>query len=100
MDLKLRHTRLINKLIKRWNTVNEWRKPSKKEKKIISQLQQFSSKPLSIAIVGKANVGKSNFTFLIVFTFLMHSKIIIFSKLLSASKYRKIIRKRVKTVLK
>ena len=62
MDVELRHSRIVNRLITRWNDLNQWGMANNEEsEQLIAELRRFASDPLKIAIVGKSNVGKSTF---------------------------------------
>lgn len=62
MDVEMRHSRIVKRLITKWNELNQWgMKNNEESTQLIAELGRFASDPLKIAIVGKSNVGKSTF---------------------------------------
>lgn len=62
MDVELRHSRIVKRLISKWQDLNRWgMKKNEESEALMNELEKFSSDPLKIAIVGKSNVGKSTF---------------------------------------
>ena len=62
MDIELRHSRLVNKLVEKWKDLTKWGINLEEEgENLLNELIKFGREPLKIAIVGKSNVGKSTF---------------------------------------